>query len=220
MERLDRKGFTLVELIATIVILALVMGIGSYAITGLIQSTRENEYELLVKNINDAVELYNQECSYGSVDESNAMCGKLGDGNLDGSINMDDVSICNEYFSNGNYNISCDLDMDEEIKSEEIDAIRNYINGSSTTYNIGKVIPKYKINLGDLVEYGFLKGNSVKDNGTASLVNPIKSNADISSCDIEYTYSDGNINIVSVDSDANCPATCDYNPGSIGCGGE
>ena len=34
---MNNKGFTLIELIATIVVLAVVMGIGSYAITGLIQ---------------------------------------------------------------------------------------------------------------------------------------------------------------------------------------
>jgi len=64
MEKLNRKGFTLVELIATIVVLAIVMGIGSYAITGLIQRSKEKDYELLIEEVNNAVEGYYLECKY------------------------------------------------------------------------------------------------------------------------------------------------------------
>lgn len=66
MKRLDNKGFTLVELIATIIVLSIVLGIGAYSMIGLIENSREKDYKLLIKNINSAVELYYQECKYGN----------------------------------------------------------------------------------------------------------------------------------------------------------
>ena len=66
MEKLNKKGFTLVELIATIVVLALVVSISAYAITNIINSAKEKNYELLIKNIKDASETYYQECKYSN----------------------------------------------------------------------------------------------------------------------------------------------------------
>ena len=62
MRRLNKKGFTLVELIATIALLALIMGLGGYAITGVINNSKEKNYELLKKEIKNSVELSYQEC--------------------------------------------------------------------------------------------------------------------------------------------------------------
>jgi len=64
MGRINDKGFTLVELIATLVILALVMGIGAVSITKVIENSKKKDYELLITEINNAVELYYQECKY------------------------------------------------------------------------------------------------------------------------------------------------------------
>lgn len=67
MEKLNKKGFTLVELIATIVVLALVVSISAYAITNIINSAKEKNYKLLIKNIIDASETYYQECKYSDI---------------------------------------------------------------------------------------------------------------------------------------------------------
>lgn len=67
MEKLNKKGFTLVELIATIVVLALVVSISAYAITNIINSAKEKNYDLLIKNIKDASETYYQECKYSDI---------------------------------------------------------------------------------------------------------------------------------------------------------
>ena len=40
----SKKGFTLVELLAVIVVLAIVMGIAAVAITNVLDSTRKNAY--------------------------------------------------------------------------------------------------------------------------------------------------------------------------------
>lgn len=62
----NNKGFTLIELIATIVILALVMGISTYSISAIIKNSKEKNYELLINNIKDAAENYYQECKYSN----------------------------------------------------------------------------------------------------------------------------------------------------------
>ena len=63
---MNNRGFTLVELLAVIVLLALLAAIGTYAITGIIKSAKDNNYELLIDQVRDASELYYQECKYGS----------------------------------------------------------------------------------------------------------------------------------------------------------
>ena len=62
---MNRKGFTLVELLATITILGLVVTIGGISISGIINNAKNKEYELLISNIKSAVETYYQECTYG-----------------------------------------------------------------------------------------------------------------------------------------------------------
>lgn len=61
---MNNKGFTLIELIAAIVLLALVAGITTYSVTNIIRKNREENYNLLIKNINSAAETYYQECTY------------------------------------------------------------------------------------------------------------------------------------------------------------
>jgi len=150
MKKIDNKGFTLVELIATIVLLSLVMGIGAFAITKIINNAKEKDYQLLIENINNAVELYYQECKFAP--NKNIVCpDKEGDG----------------YFI--------------------------------TT-------------LGDLVNNGYLKGNSKITEGTdkdkMTIVNP-NNDENISGCSIKYEYKNGKIVISAITSE-NCPTTADY----------
>jgi len=67
--KFNNKGFTLVELIATIVILGIVMSLGTYAIVNLINNSNEENYKLLIEEIKNAGELYYQECKYMKTDE-------------------------------------------------------------------------------------------------------------------------------------------------------
>ena len=61
---MNNRGFTLVELLATLIVLALVMSIGSYSIIQLMNNAKEKDYELLINNIKSSVETYYQECRY------------------------------------------------------------------------------------------------------------------------------------------------------------
>ena len=77
---LNNKGFTLVELLATIAILALVMGIATFSITVILNKSKEKNYQLLITSIKDAAETYYQECKYSNNNGIN--CNKNTDGSL------------------------------------------------------------------------------------------------------------------------------------------
>ena len=64
MGKLNNKGFTLVEVIAVVVLLSLIVGIAGYSITAIIKNSKEKDYQLLVKEIKNSVELYYQECNF------------------------------------------------------------------------------------------------------------------------------------------------------------
>ena len=78
---MNNKGFTLVELIATIVILALVMSIGAISVTSIIKSAKEKNYNILIDNVKSATEIYYQECRYvNNYDNSPIDCSIVDDG--------------------------------------------------------------------------------------------------------------------------------------------
>ena len=142
---MNNKGFTLVELLATLVILALVMSIGTVSIITIVNNSKAKNYDLLVKNIKDAGELYYQECRYSN-----------------------------------NSGITCTT------------------SGSS-----------YQITLGDLVRYGYLKGNSKDDDQVFTIVNP-NDNENIASCTIKVSNVNKQIKIEDVTSSGSCPTQTDY----------
>lgn len=55
---MGRKGFTLVELLATIVIMSLVLGIASYSVVGIINTSKEKSEKIFVDKIGIAIEQY------------------------------------------------------------------------------------------------------------------------------------------------------------------
>jgi len=55
---MGRKGFTLVELLATIVIMSLVLGITSYSVIGIINTSKEKSEKIFVDKIGVAIEQY------------------------------------------------------------------------------------------------------------------------------------------------------------------
>ena len=150
---MNKKGFTLVELLATIILLAIVLSLSSIAIIGIINSSKEKNYEQLISNIKDGAEVYYQECKYSN-----------------------------------NSHISCNL------------------NNSS-----------YNISLGDLVRYGYVKGNSKDGDDKFSLVNSYDE-LDISNCIISVEYKNGKVVVTdkssnSVSNKASCPTTSEYTSG-------
>ena len=71
---MNRKGFTLVELLATLAILGIIVTIGGVAISKTIKNTKEKNYQLLVSEIKNAAELYVQEYAFsGTVTYQNPL---------------------------------------------------------------------------------------------------------------------------------------------------
>ena len=95
MTRVDNKGFTLIELVVTVVLLSIIIGIGAYSITAILTTAKEKDYQLLVKEIKTSVELYYQECKYvNSFCEDSITLGYLVDnGYLKG--NSDNLGLVN-----------------------------------------------------------------------------------------------------------------------------
>jgi len=92
---INNKGFTLIELIATIVVLALVMGIASYSITEIIKKSKDKNYDQLINEINAAVESYYLECKY--VDDSCSYQFTLGSLVTKGFLKGNETNSSNEF---------------------------------------------------------------------------------------------------------------------------
>ena len=60
----DKKGFTLVELLAVIILLSIIMGIGTVSVTAIINNTKKKDYQKLIGEIGNAIEVYYQECKF------------------------------------------------------------------------------------------------------------------------------------------------------------
>lgn len=99
MNKLNKKGFTLIELIATVILLAIVMGFGSYSIMNIINDTKKNNYNNMIKEIKNAVEVYYQECTYVNNDCDSERTIKLGylisNGYLKGNDENDMMTLVN-----------------------------------------------------------------------------------------------------------------------------
>lgn len=64
--RTNNNGFTLIELLAAITLFAIIASIGTYSITRIIKSSKDKNYDLLLKNIKSAARVYYQECRYAN----------------------------------------------------------------------------------------------------------------------------------------------------------
>ena len=100
MKKINNKGFTLVELIATVVILSLVITIGAVSITTIIKTSKEKDYELLVKEIKNAAEEFYIECNFASNSNIDSEC--QNSRNLDGSYQVELIKLVSTGFLKGN----------------------------------------------------------------------------------------------------------------------
>ena len=55
---MNRKGFTLIELIAVLLILGLVVGVTVYSVSGVFTSAKDKAEDVFVETIKDALEVY------------------------------------------------------------------------------------------------------------------------------------------------------------------
>jgi len=71
---MNNKGFTLLELLATIVLLAIIMSVTTVSIVNVIKTSKEKEYEILIKDIKIAAQMYFEECENKNIIESKITC--------------------------------------------------------------------------------------------------------------------------------------------------
>ena len=137
MNKLNKKGFTLIELIATVILLAIVMGFGSYSIMNIINGTKEKNYNNMIKEIKNAVEVYYQECKYNDFED-----------NIEDSICIGNTVTLGHLVTNGYLkgnkeddmmkliNPTADDNADTEQDEREITGCEIYYEFNSTTKKI------------------------------------------------------------------------------------
>lgn len=67
---MNKKGFTIVELLVTVALLAIISTISVISITSFINKNKENNYEILKKTILEASKEYVTDNRYGNVESS------------------------------------------------------------------------------------------------------------------------------------------------------
>ena len=73
-------------------------------------------------------------------------------------------------------------------------------SGISCNYNNGG----YEITLGDLVTYGYIKGNNSEEDNEYVIVNP-NNGENIGNCLVRISYTDGNVLVEAISPAGSCP---------------
>ena len=194
--KLNNRGFTLVEVLAVIIILAIIASIAIPNVLSTINSSKDRSYDIMIKNIITASKALYEEVEYG---------GELH------KYTIDDTQIDNEdETSETSETVSSSTTTDEELIIEE-DTSKIIITGESI-----------KINLQTLVSNGFLSGtcyNNEEENCKKVIINP-KTGNDIGNCNIiikKQKQQDSGKVTYSVSAEESeledCPETEDYNKG-------
>lgn len=84
---MNKKGFTLVELLAIIVVIAIVAVLVSPSVIRLFNKSKEKSYDILINNIKTAGENYYQECENGDLTNSSKY------GSLACSISNNNINV-------------------------------------------------------------------------------------------------------------------------------
>lgn len=61
---MNNKGYTLVELLATVVILGIIMGIATYGVIGVINNSKEKSEKVFVENLENVIKSYINEARF------------------------------------------------------------------------------------------------------------------------------------------------------------
>lgn len=100
MKKLNKKGFTLTELLATIAILAIVVTIATPAVIGVSNSIKKNMYESKVKLISQNAKLYGEDNEDDFFSESVTKCIQVKELCSNNYITKDDSATAEECLEN------------------------------------------------------------------------------------------------------------------------
>lgn len=134
---MNRKGFTLVELLGAIVILAIITAIITPSVMRILKNSDEANYNMMIDNIVTGSKMYYEECKYGDIKNSDGSK-KICDGNvtltLGDLVTLGFVTGTNEKScdSSGN-NCTTKLIIKNPITDEDISNCNITINVSTNT---------------------------------------------------------------------------------------
>lgn len=156
MKRLDRKGFTLVEVLAVVVILGVLATIMVPTVSYVINQNKEDNYKNLEKSIISAAKVYMSDNRYNITLDSNTQCDSDNDTRSISSIN-------NQGITNNKLTISL-----LELSGNDIKNPKNnkQILNKETSY----VIVKYSCESRDYIYSCFDDNIECKDTDKSHLV--------------------------------------------------
>ena len=64
---MNNKGFTLVELLVTLVLLGIIATISITGVVSVMNNSKNSEYKVLLKNIDTGSKMFYEDCEYGSL---------------------------------------------------------------------------------------------------------------------------------------------------------
>lgn len=64
---MNNKGFTLVELLVTLVLLGIIATISITGVISVMNNSKNSEYKVLLKNIDTGAKMFYEDCEYGSL---------------------------------------------------------------------------------------------------------------------------------------------------------
>ena len=80
--KINNKGFTLVELIAVIVIIAIIAAITTPRVIESFNQGKESSYDIMINNIVTSSKAYYEECQFGGLTHNGTSCSNEGTINL------------------------------------------------------------------------------------------------------------------------------------------
>lgn len=199
--KLNNRGFTLVEVLAVIVILGIIAGIAAPNVLSTINNSKEKSYDIMIKNIITASKSLYQEVEYG---------GEIHKYTSDEETDTEEETTeTNTDETNTDKTNTDETNKDEDIIiAEDTDKVE--IKNNTIT-----------INLQTLVSNGFLSGtcqNNEEKNCKKTIINP-KTGNDIGNCNIKIAKSKDesgkvtyNVTAEGTESE-DCPKTEDYSKG-------
>ncbi|MBR3161250.1 MAG: type II secretion system protein [Bacilli bacterium] len=123
---MNNKGYTLVELLATIVILGVIMGIATYGVIGVINRSKEKSERIFLNKLEDVIKTYideNRFISSWSASESVGFFQKCRRVNGDGTCYEDEeetVNFSKVSVSGNNYFYLKELEQEKYIQGGKI----------------------------------------------------------------------------------------------------
>lgn len=75
---MNNKGFTLVELLVTLLLLGIIATISITGVISVMTNSKNSEYKVLIKNIETGAKMFYEDCEYGTL-VGNSVCNKTED---------------------------------------------------------------------------------------------------------------------------------------------